>query len=342
MEKENLSAKELESMEAEIKARRESYNSRETVQHHGSAENLSDKELEGMEAEIRARREGYNSKETVQHHGSAENISDKELEGMEAEIRARRGNYNTREFQNYGSVENLDDAGIRNMEAQVAEKRKQDIPYKEYFKTLINNPQITDQAEFESAVIRSMQSNRVMREFVENLCDKVGEKAFELKNTDKNNKEQIENIKQEIEKMVSVYVKYMYTLKENQWNFSDLHAMKMPEYVTENLWQQQKRLDVTFAMPIPVDLGKDYGKKFERDGKMIPGFEFMYQHLSGKEVNWHQLMISREKLQDIKPSDAAKNALKSGITTDKVKEANAVERSVLDLEKNNEGVTKDD
>ena len=53
-------------------------------------------------------------------------------------------------------------------------------------------------------------------------------------------------------------------------------------------------------------------------------------------------MISREKLQDIKPSDAAKNALKSGITTDKVKEANAVERSVLDLEKNNEGVTKDD
>ena len=356
MGKENLSDRETASMEAEIRARREGENKRETFQHYGPAENLSDQEIESMEAEIRARREGENKRETFQHYGPAENLSDQEIESMEAEIRARREGYNNREiFQHYGSVENLDEAGIRSIEAQVAEKRKQDIPYKEYFKNLINDPQITDQAEFESAVLRSMESNRVMREFVENLCEKIGDKTFELKNTDKNDKDKIAKVKQEIEKMVDVYVRYMYTLKENEWDFSDLHAMKMPEYVTDNLWQQQKRLDVVFTMPIPVDMGKDYGKKFERDGKMIPGFEFMYQDLSGKEVNWHQVMIYKENeltpqqrfyrrqmLKNITPSEATKNALKAGTTADKVNEANVVERSGLDLENNNEGVTKDD
>ena len=133
-------------------------------------ENLSDRETASMEAEIRARREGYNSKETVQHYGSAENLSDRETESMEAEIKVRRGNYNTSEFQHYGSVENLDDAGIRSMEAQVAEKRKQDIPYKEYFKTVISR--ITS-GEFDD-------SDFMLEEVCRRIMDIFNEQGFKV------------------------------------------------------------------------------------------------------------------------------------------------------------------
>lgn len=111
---------------------------------------------------------------------------------------------------------NLDDANLKVMEAQVAGKRKQDIPYKDYFNNLIENPEILDQEEFNSAVVRSMQSNSVMRKFVDTICEKIVEKTFELKNTDKDDKESILNIKQAIEKIVVIYEKYMYRLKENE------------------------------------------------------------------------------------------------------------------------------
>ena len=340
----NLSDVELANLEAEIRARRDSYHKKESVQHYGSVENLSNKEIEGIENEIRARMAGYNSKETVQHHGSFENLSDTEIAGMEAEIKARMIGYNSKEsFQHHGSVENADDATISIMEAQVAEQKRKDIPFNEYFNQLIENPEITDEEQFQDAVIRSMQSNKVMRNFVEKLCDKVGEKAFQLKKTDINDKAQVESVKQEIEKMVAVYVKYMYTLKENDWDFrNDINDMSMPEYITENLWQQQKRLDTTFTMPIPVNLGEKYGGKFERDGKMVPGLKFMQDHLVGKQVNWHQLMVPHEMMHSIKPSEAAKNALKSGLTIDVVNEARSVELREQEIEKDNEGVSKDD
>ena len=66
---------------------------------------------------------------------------------------------------------------------------------------------------------------------------------------DKNDKDTIEKTKGDIEKLVTVYEKYMYELKENQFNFSDLETMKMPEYLKEMLWQQEKELDIVFEMP---------------------------------------------------------------------------------------------
>lgn len=256
-------------------------------------EDINDKEIESMESEIKTRQNEYNNKDFVKHHGSIDDLNASEIEGVEAEIRARRSEVKQTE-QHYGSFENLDENETSILEAQVAEKRKQDIPYTEYFNNLITNPTIDNPDEFEAATIKSMQSNGVMRKFIEDLSDKIGEKAFELKNTDIKDVEKIKTIKKEIENSMSVYQKYMYTLKDNQWDFSDIDVMKMPEYVKENLWKQQKRLDIVFEMPIPANLGKDYGDKFEREGKMIPGLELMYQDLTGKEVNWHQVLIYKE------------------------------------------------
>lgn len=48
-------------------------------------------------------------------------------------------------------------------------------------------------------------------------------------------------------------------LKKNEWGFHNLHAMEMPEYIRENIWQLQKNLDIEFKMPIPANLGEYYG-----------------------------------------------------------------------------------
>ena len=55
-----------------------------------------------------------------------------------------------------------------------------------------------------------------------------------------------------------------------------------------------------------------YGDKFEREGKMIPGITFMYDDLSGKQVNWHQVMIYREN--ELSPSQRYKQRLIGEIT----------------------------
>jgi len=254
-------------------------------------ENLNDIEIKNMEAEINARRNEV--KPTYQHYGSAENLNGSEIESMEAEIRTRRNEVKPT-YQHYGSAENLNGSEIESMEAQVAEKRKQDIPYNEYFNNLINNPLITDENQFEAAAIRSMQSNGIIRKFIEQLFEKLYMKSFELKKVDKNDRIKIESTKKEIESLITIYEKYLYVLKKHQWNFSDLNAIKIPEDIKENLWQQQRRLDIVFTMPIPADLGQHYGKQFERNGNMIPGLNLIYEELSGKNVNWHQVMIYGE------------------------------------------------
>ena len=286
---ESLSDSEIGSMEAEVAARRGEV--KPFVENHGSVESLSDVEIGSMEAEIAVRRREV--KPFVENYGSVESLSDSEIRGMEAEIAARRREVKPT-YQHYGSAENLSETDIQILEAQVAEKRKADIPYKEYFSNLINNPSITDENEFEAATIRSMQSNGIINKFIEELFDKLGEKTFELKNVDKNDKTTIESIKREIESYVQVYVKYMYMLKKNEWEFHNLHAMEMPEYIRENIWQLQKNLDIEFKMPIPANLGEYYGDQFEREGKMVPGLTFITQDLMGKEVNWHQILIYKE------------------------------------------------
>lgn len=297
----HLSEPEIRNMEAEIAARRGEV--KPFVENYGSVESLSETQIRGMEAEIATRRQQV--KPFVEHHGSVESLSDRDIRSMEAEIAARRREIKPT-FQHYGSTEQLSDTDIQVLEAQVAEKRKADIPYKEYFSNLINNPNITDANEFETATIKSMQSNSIINKFIEELFDKLGEKTFELKNTDKNDKATIESIKKEIESYVQVYVKYMYTLKKNQWEFHNLHAMEMPEYIRENIWQLQKDLDVEFKMPIPANLGESYGDRFEREGKMVPGLTFITQDLMGKEVNWHQILIYKEN--ELTPSQRYKQS----------------------------------
>ena len=212
---------------------------------------------------------------------------------MEAEIAARRNEVKPT-YQHYGSAENLNDAEIRSIEAQVAQKRKEDLPYKEYFNNLVNNRSIIDENEFELATIRSMQSNGIINKFVQDLFDKIAEKAFQLKNVDKNDKITINNIKQQIENLISIYIRYLYTLKKNEWEFNNLTSIQMPEYIKENLWQLQKNFDIVFTMPIPVNLGEYYGQQFERKGKVIPGINLISENLIGKEVNWHQILIYKE------------------------------------------------
>lgn len=254
-------------------------------------DNLNFDQIRNMEAEVRARREEVTP--TFQHYGSVENMSDSEIRGMEAEIKARREEVRPT-FQHHGSVESLSDNDMRTMEAQVAEKRQQDIPFRQYLKDLVNNPRIFNEDAFESATIRSMQSNGIIREFVDNLIEKISEKTYQFKEIDKNDKEGIQTLKAEIESLVIIYEKYLYKLKENDWNFYNLSSMKLPDEYLEDLWQVQKSFDITFNMKIPSGIDEYYGKSFERDGRMIPGIRLMYDELMGREVNWYQTITYKE------------------------------------------------
>ena len=255
---------------------------------------------------------------------------------MEAEIATRRREVKPT-YQHYGSTENLSNTDIQVLEAQVAEKRKADIPYKEYFSNLINNPNITDINEFEAATIKSMQSNSIINKFIEELFDKLGEKTFQLKNTDRNDKATIESIKKEIESYVEIYVKYMYILKKNEWSFHNLHSLEMPEYIRENIWQLQKKFDIVFTMPIPANLGEYYGDKFERDGKMIPGLTFITQDLMGKDVNWHQILIYKEN--ELTPSEMYKQNQEGKRQAFVAARSEEIQANLLNMKKNEvEGV----
>ena len=290
---ENLSANEIASMEAEVRARREEV--KPTYQHYGSVENLSSNEIASMEAEVRARREEV--RPTYQHYGSAENLNDNEIASMEAEIRARREEVKPT-YQHYGSAENLSDNDIRTMEAQVAEKRKQDIPYKEYLNNLITNPNISDNNQFEDAVIRSMESNGIMRDFTTNLVEEISKATYEFKNIEKTDVVNIQKQKQRVENLMNVYIRYLYELKSHEWTFSgagnNIGLEMISSEMLEDLWRVQKQFDLTFNMPIPKNLGEYYGQSFERQGKMIPGITLMYDDLKNKEVNWHQVLIYKE------------------------------------------------
>jgi len=290
---ENLNDIETRTMEAEINARRSEVTP--SFQHYGSIENLSDDETRSMEAEIRARRSEV--KPSFQHYGSIENLSDDETRTMEAEIRARRSEVNP-SFQHYGSVENLSDDEIRSMEAQVAEKRKQDIPYTEYLNNLIVNPTISDNQQFEDAVIRSMQSNGIMKNFTTSLVEEISQKIYEFKHIEKTDTANIEIKKQKTENLINIYVKYLYELKHHDWLFygsgNNIGLEMITNDMLEDLWQIQKQFNITFNMLIPKNLGEYYGQAFERNGKMIPAITLMYDDLKDKEVNWHQVLIYKE------------------------------------------------
>jgi hypothetical protein len=187
---------------------------------------------------------------------------------------------------------------MKTLEAQVKERREADIPFNQYLDSLISNPVITDEQRFEDAVFRSMQSNGVMEKFVNNLINEISQKVFDFKMIDYNNKSSVEKAKVEIEQLVNLYVKYLMSLKTNGWNFDgyslSAESMMLPDQVQMNLWRIQKNYGIQFNMPIPVNLEDDYGKSFERECKMVPGFTYLYDELKGKKPNWIQVMNYRD------------------------------------------------
>ena len=340
---EHLSGSEISNMEAEIQARRNE--TKPVYEHYGSAEHLSDREISNMEAEIKARREEV--KPITEHYGAAEHLSDNEIASMEAEIRARRAEVRHVE-QNYGSVENMNDSDISVLEAQVAEKRKADIPYRQYFSNLLVNPLINDKEQFENSVIQSMQSNEIMRDFVSNLVGEISKYTNYFKQIDKKDVVQIEATKKRIEDLINVYVQYLYQLKKHDWNFYGVGTNIGVDIITDDmlneLWSIQKNYDVIFNMPIPKDLGEYYGGQFERQGKAVPGIRLMYDDIKGKEVNWHQVLNYKEneltpkqrfwQRQIERYEQERSNDIKRTINNAHVKEEQKVENENIEKEQN--------
>ena len=290
---ENLSSDEIRLMEAEVKARQNKIDP--IYQHYGSVENLSSDEIRQMEAEVKARQNKIDP--IYQHYGSVENLSSDEIRQMEAEVRASRNQY--REvYQHYGPVENLDSNDLKILEAQVAKQRAEDIPYKEYLNNLINNPVIVDYKQFEDAVVRSMQSNGIMRSFATKIVEEISSATYGFKNIAPTDVEKIAIQKNRLESLVNVYVRFLYELKKNDWVFSgagsNIGLQIIDSDMLDDISQVQKRFDIQFKMPIPKNLGEYYGESFERDGKMIPSITLMYDDLKNKEVNWHQVLIYKE------------------------------------------------
>ncbi len=260
-----------------------------------SIANLSAEDRKNMEEQIKDRRPEIQP--TYQHYGPVEDMSENDIRVREAQVKASRSEVKPT-YQHYGSVENMDEESRNALEATVAEKRKEDLPHEKYFDALDESLTITDEEQFETAVARSMQSNRIMRDFTSNLVGKISGAVHELKGMDGVDKEGINNQKQKIEKLVGLYERYLYTLKEQGWNFNGADNESGIETIgydtLDEMARVQRQFDVTFTMPIPRNLGEDYGKAFEREGVMIAAIPLMYDDLKNKDVNWHRVLIYRE------------------------------------------------
>jgi len=289
---ENLTEEEIRQREAMLN---DMYNEIKPMeQHYGSVENLSDEDTKQRENMIKST---YSEvKPMEQHYGSVENLDDNATRQQEAMIKGIYSEVKPIE-QHYGPIEDADPSTLRMYEEQVREQRQADKPHKDYLNSLIENPNLYNDQQFEDAVIRSMQSNRIISNFTQNIVEKISEKAYTFKNIDPTDQASINNQKQQLEKLVFIYEKYLYTLKSNQWEFNGPaydSVTRIDEDTINKISQVQKNYDITFEMPIPRDLESDYGKAFERNARMIPGITYMYDDLQNKPMNWHQVMIYRE------------------------------------------------
>ena len=260
-----------------------------------SIDDLNYNELNSMGNEIRARREDI--KPITPLYGSDENLSKSDTELREAMIKYQNGQIKPI-TQLYGSAENLSKSDTEIREAQVAEKRMQEKPFNEYLNDLVLNPTITDDTVFENVIIKGMQSKQILKQFMENLTTKINTEIFKIRNIDNSDKLSIENSKNNIEKLVAVYQKALYTLKKYNYNFNTydtgLDTMKLSDETISQLWQLERNKGISFKIPIPANLGEYYGKEYTRDGKMVAGLRLMHDNLLGKEVNWHQILNYKE------------------------------------------------
>ena len=289
----NLNDEDRKNIEEQISSRKSEV--QPTYQHYGSVEDMSENDRRVWEAQVKASRTEVQP--TYQHYGSLEDMSAEDIKSWEAQLKARRSEVQPT-YQHYGSAEDMNANDRSILEAHVAEKRKEDIPSEEYFSALAANPTISDEQQFENAVIRSIQSNRVMKEFTTDLVDKISRVTTDFKNIDETDTASINNQKQQLENLVGVYEKYLYALKSHGWDFNGADnesGIEMISYDTlDDMMRVQSQFGLTFTMPIPGDLGEDYGQAFERDGHMIATIPLMYDDLKNKEVNWHRALIYKE------------------------------------------------
>ena len=288
MNLEDLTSEELKSLEETLRKQGYDRAATEGFRHTGTIDGLTNEQLASMAAEIRTRQYQDAARETYSDHGSYDKMSDKEissLENMTATLRAEhavsggndsaiRGNYeseilngnieNTEArvayqrtqhavsgngFTFYGSVENMDN--ISHLEAQVKQQKMDDAWAIAYFAGLNQKPLIEDSSEFKAAVGRSIQSNRIINKFFDEFTETLGTKLYALKNLAPNEVDAIAASKETIEGFLNIYGKFVYELKVQEASI-DYEGLQMPDFIKEALWQQQRRLGITFAMPIPA------------------------------------------------------------------------------------------
>ena len=288
MNLEDLTAEQLKSLEEMI--RHQDYNraSEGGVLHHGTIDGLTAEEINAMATEIRTRQYGDAARTTYSDHGSYDKMSAEDIALEEARVgfqntqnaisggndSAIRGNIDSlvrdgdivseearvkfqtqahavsgNAFDAYGSVENMDN--VSHLEAQVKQQKLDDAWAISYFSGLNQKPLIENPAEFKAAVSRSIQSNRIINKFFEDFTDTLGTKLFALRNVATNETDAIAASKETIERYLNVYGKFMYELKVQEASI-DYEALQMPDFIKEAIWQQQRRLGITFAMPIPA------------------------------------------------------------------------------------------
>ena len=104
-------------------------------------------------------------------------------------------------------------------------------------------------------MIAVMKNCSRVRNFTSNLVGKISGAVHELKGMDGVDKEGINNQKQKIEKLVGLYERYLYTLKEQGWNFNGADNESGIETIgydtLDEMARVQRQFDMTFTMPIP-------------------------------------------------------------------------------------------
>jgi len=187
--------------------------------------------------------------------GNIESMDEKsisELESMTSHLRTEYAVSGGNDSSIRGNIESdILEGNVSHLEAQVKQQKIDDAWAITYFKGLNENPRIVNEQEFKAAVGRSIQSNRIINKFFDEYTEILGTKLFALKHLERNQTELIEESKRLIEGYLNVYGRFMFELKMQEASIN-YEAMQMPDFIKENLWQQQRRLGVTFAMPIPA------------------------------------------------------------------------------------------
>ena len=163
------------------------------------------------------------------------------------------------------------------------------------------------------------------------------------------------------------YPRQIGAIPEEQWNkFLEEHLKEngnlyVPEQVLKIIEQLavNNNVDNALALYDSINSSYEYGLVCDKDDltsiikEHFPTMGTQTQVLLSETYNeffvranskasYERTHFLRKETPQILPSQAAKNALKTGTTSEKVYEANNIESAEQNLEKNNEGVTKDD